>query len=142
MRKLLPLFVGALLAGCGGGGGSPTTPSAPPAAATPAAPTRIVLRDGATGQQVGELPAPSTGSRFSATLAGYLPRVALFRGEDVYLWPQEESYTTSLVYTAADDKTYPMGRWASRAITVGVPDDPRTRAAVAPAVAEAAAVRG
>jgi hypothetical protein len=140
MRKLMLAFLCAAAPGCGGGGSAPTAPM--PAAPTPSPATRILLRDGGSGQTVGELPTQSTGSRLEASLPGYLPRRSIFRGEDVYLWPQAEDYTTALIYTGADGEIYGMGRWASRPVTVGVPDDPRTLAAVRPAVEEAAAASG
>jgi hypothetical protein len=140
MRKLLPLVLVGAAAGCGGGAEPPTAP--PPPAATPTPATRIVLRDGANGQPVGELPIQSTGSRIEASLAGYLPRRAIFRNADVYLWPQAEDYTTALIYTGVDGKLYGMGRWTSPTVTVGVPDDPRTLAAVRPAIEEAASASG
>jgi hypothetical protein len=141
MRKLLLVFFCVVAPGCGGAGSKAPTAPTPTAPATPAS-HPILLRDGATGQVVGELPYQSVGSRLSAGLPGYLPRVALFRGEDVFLWPQEESYTTRLIYTFVDHKIYAMGRWPNRAVTVGVPDDPRTMAAAMPAVAEAASAAG
>ena len=140
MRKLLAALLCAAALGCGGDGSAPTAPV--PAAPTPSPATRILLRDGAGGQTVGELPMQARGSRLEVGLPGYLPRIALFRGEDVYLWPQAEDYTRELIYTGADGEIYGMGRWASRPVTVGVPDDPRTLAAVRPAVEVAAAASG
>jgi hypothetical protein len=142
MRRLIVAFLCAAAPGCGGDGSTPTAPARAPAAPTPAPATRILLRDGGSGQTVGELPMQSRGSRLEASLPGYLPRVALFRGEDEYLWPQPEDYTRALIYTAADDEVYGMGRWMAPAVTVGVPDDPRTVAAVRPAIEEAARASG
>ena len=118
---------------------TPTRPPLPVATPTPV--TRIVLRDGANGQTVGELPIPAAGA-VEANLPGYLPRRAMFRGADLYLWPQAEDYTTALIYTAVDGELYGMGRWMARTVTVGAPDDPRTLAAVRPAVEEAARASG
>jgi hypothetical protein len=144
------LVLCAVAPGCGGDGGAGTstptalvTPAALPAPAARSAPaTSILLRDGGSGQTVGDLPIQATGSRLTASLPGYLPRVAIFRGEDVYLWPQAEDYTTALIYTFADGEVYGMGRWGLRPVTVGVPDDPRTLEAVRPAIAEAASASG
>jgi hypothetical protein len=140
MRKLLLVSLCVVVSACGGGTDAPTAPAPP--SATPAPATRILLRDGANGQTVGELPIQSVGSRLSASLPGYLPRLATFRGDDVFLWPQDERYTTALIYTFVDGKIYGMGRWANRTVTVGIPDDPRTMAAAAAAVAEAARAAG
>lgn len=142
MRKLLAVLFCVAASACGGGAGAPTAPARAPAAPTPAPATSILLRDGGSGQTVGELPMQSRGSRLEASLPGYLPRVTLFRGEDEYLWPQAEDYAVALIYTAADDEVYGMGRWAIRPVSVGVPDDPRTLAAVRPAVEEAASASG
>lgn len=139
MRKLLLLVV--LAAACKGAVETPTGPPRPAATPTPA--PRILLRDGASGQTVGDLPPQASGSTIEANVPGYLPRRAIFRGEDEYLWPQAEDYTTGLVYrSAGDGELYAMGRWTSRTVTVGAPDDPRTLAAVRPAVEEAASASG
>ena len=60
----------------------------------------------------------------------YLARF-LFRGEDVFLWPQDEGYVTALVYTASDGRTYTItyratdcfGTTAVGSATIAVPRD-------------------
>jgi hypothetical protein len=140
MRKMLLVLLCGVTAACGDAVETPTQIARPAPTPTPA--TRILLRDGGSGQTVGELAVQSTGSRLEASVPGYLPRRSIFRGEDVYLWPQAEDYTRELIYTGVDGETYGMGRWASRPVTVGVPDDPRTLAAARPAIEEAAAASG
>lgn len=140
MRKMLLVLLCGATAACGDAVETPTLPARPAPTPTPA--TRILLRDGGSGQTVGELPIQATGSRLEASLPGYLPRRSIFRGEDVYLWPQAEDYTRELIYTYGDGEVYGMGRWGRRPVTVGVPDDPRTVAAVRPAVEEAASASG
>jgi hypothetical protein len=140
MKRTVAVVVCLCGLGCGGGS-TPTRAVLPPTPTPP--PTRpIVLRDGATGAVVDQLPAQLPGSRFSAVRAGYLPRTATFRGDDAFLWPQDQGYVTALVYTAGDGKTYGMGRWAKQPVVVGAPDDPRTLAAVQRSVDEVAAAAG
>jgi predicted Zn-dependent protease len=139
MRTLLLAAVCVAAAACTGENRS----QAPAAPTVPAPASRTILvRDGATSEVIGELSPQPVGSRLSASVPGYLPRLALFHGDDVFLWPQEESYVTTLVYTGVDDRVYSMGRWASRSLTVGAPDDPRTLDAVRGLVAEAASAAG
>lgn len=108
------------LLGCGGaGGGGARTPSQPTAVATPT-PTPVpspAARDGLSGEAVAAefAPvAPAVGENVSARAAGYLLREQRFDGTPMFLWPSDEDYVRTLVYsTRFTDDSYRMIRWAS-----------------------------
>lgn len=82
-----------------GCGGSPSGP-APVAGPTPA-PAAPTARDGWTEGPVAATfmpPAPFMGAPVSAAAPGFLTREAAYRGEALYLWPQDDEYVRALVY--------------------------------------------
>jgi hypothetical protein len=139
MRRLVPVALLVVLAGCGGGPGAPTPPvQAPPA------PT---FRDGWTEAPVSASispAAPVLGSRVTVTAPGYLTREALFDGGPLYLWPQDEAYVRALVY----NEFVPGGRlsrWAAGFTITASAEllaDPRVRPVLEAAAAEAGACTG
>ena len=129
--------------GCGGSGGARV--GAPTPVATPEQPQRVVLRDGDTEGPIGELPPALPGARIETATPGYLPRIALFQKQDVYLWPQSETYVTNTVYTNSTDKVVrPMMRWSGAGvITVSTAElDPDIAAEIEAGAAEASRVTG
>jgi Matrixin len=109
-RELIVAGLSALL-GCGG---PPMRPSTSPT--TLPAPT---ARDGWTEQPVTATFTINNGT-VTATAPGYLPRVARFFGDPLYLWPQEEAYVRALVYGNTPAVLY---RWTKPTVTVQSPPD-------------------
>ena len=106
----------ALLTWAACGGGSPAGPP-PTTTTTLPAPT---ARDGWTGEPVAAMFAMGAGQLITVTAPGYLPRVARFTGEPLFLWPQDEEYVRAVVYGNTPVQLY---RWTRTSLTVQAPPE-------------------